>query len=65
MIQKGSCLKVSDNSGAKWSKCIKVFGKTSIAQVGDFILVTLKKIVNQKKVKKKIIYIGLIVTQKF
>ena len=65
MLQKGSIVKVSDNSGARWASCIKVLSKSQIGVTGDFILVTLKKISNQKKVKKKIIYLGLIVNQKF
>ena len=46
MIQVESQLKIVDNSGGKWAKCI---------------LVVLKKISNQKKVKKRTKYIGLIV----
>ena len=51
MIIKGSSLKVIDNSGAKWSKCIKVIGKSSIGNTGDLILVTLTNFKNRKKVK--------------
>jgi large subunit ribosomal protein L14 len=63
MIQVESNLKVVDNSGAKWAKCILVRkkGKHSWATVGMFILVSLKKFSNKKKVNKRIIYIGLIV----
>ena len=60
MISKGSSLKVIDNSGAKWSKCIKVIGKSSIGNTGDLILVTLTNFKNRKKVKKRTIYLGLI-----
>lgn len=60
MITKGSSLKVIDNSGAKWSKCIKVIGKSYIGNTGDLILVTLTNFKNRKKVKKRTIYLGLI-----
>jgi large subunit ribosomal protein L14 len=60
MITKGSSLKVIDNSGAKWSKCIKVIGKSLIGSTGDLILVSLTNFKNRKKVKKRTIYLGLI-----
>jgi ribosomal protein L14 len=60
MIIKGSSLKVIDNSGAKWSKCIKIIGKSLIGKTGDIILVTLSNFINRKKVKKRTIYLGLI-----
>ena len=60
MIIKGSSLKVIDNSGAKWSKCIKVIGKSLIGNTGDLILVTLSNFISRKKVKKRTIYLGLI-----
>ena len=60
MIIKGSSLKVIDNSGAKWSRCIKVIGKSLVGNTGNLILVTLSKFVNRKKVKKRTIYLGLI-----
>ena len=63
MIQIESQLKIVDNSGAKWAKCISVKkkGKNPIASVGMLILVSLKKFSNRKKVNKRIIYIGLVV----
>ncbi len=60
MIIKGSSLKVIDNSGAKWSKCIKVIGKSLIGNTGDLILVTLSNFISRKKVKKRTVYLGLI-----
>jgi large subunit ribosomal protein L14 len=65
MIIKGSSLKVIDNSGAKWSKCIKVVGTSLVGKTGDLILVTLSNFVNRKKVKKRTIYLGLIAGVKF
>ena len=63
MLQIESKLKVVDNSGAKWAKCISVKrkGKYPKATIGMLILVSLKKFSNRKKVNKRIIYVGLIV----
>ena len=63
MLQIESKLKVVDNSGAKWSKClsIKKKGKYPKATIGMLVLVSLKKIANRKKVNKKTIYVGLII----
>lgn len=65
MIIKGSSLKIIDNSGAKWSKCIKVVGKSLVGKTGSLILVTLSSFVNRKKVKKRTLYLGLIAGVKF
>ena len=67
MIIIGTNLRIVDNSGAKIAKCIKVIGKGNkkIAHVGNIILVTLKKFVARQKIKKSIIYIGLIVSSKY
>lgn len=64
MIQIESRLKVVDNSGGKWCKCISVKkkGKRVFGTVGMLILVVLKNFSNRKKVNKRIIYIGLIVS---
>ena len=67
MIQQQSIIKVSDNSGAKTVKCIKVLGgfKKKYATIGDIIVVSIQKLRNKSKktskVKKKEIYKALIV----
>jgi large subunit ribosomal protein L14 len=63
MIQVESQLKIVDNSGGKWGKCISVKrkGKHPSATIGMLILVSLKKFSNRKKVNKRTIYVGLIV----
>jgi large subunit ribosomal protein L14 len=63
MIQVESQLKIVDNSGAKWAKCISVKkkGKHPSATIGMVIFVSLKKFSNRKKVNKRTIYIGLII----
>ena len=65
MIIKESIVYSADNSGAKFLKCIHVVNKkNSVAIIGDTILVSVKKFVHKKKLKKKMIYFGLLVTTK-
>jgi large subunit ribosomal protein L14 len=67
MIQTNTKLKVSDNSGAKIVECIKVFSKskTNYAKVGDIIVVSIKKAISKKKIKKgQVIYALIIRTKK-
>jgi large subunit ribosomal protein L14 len=51
MIQQQTILKVSDNSGAKTVKCIKVLGgfKKKYAKLGDIIVVSVQKLRNKAK----------------
>lgn len=70
MIQQNTILKVSDNSGAKTVRCIKVLGgfKKKIAKIGDIIVVSIQQIrnsiKNNIKVKKKEVYRALIIRTK-
>jgi ribosomal protein L14 len=63
MIIKESIVYSADNSGAKFLKCIDVLNKkNTIASIGDTILVSVKNFVHRKRLKKKLIYFGLLVT---
>jgi len=70
MIQQRTILKVSDNSGAKTVRCIKVLGgfKKKYATVGNIVVVSVQKLRNKSKktskVKKKEIYKALIIRTK-
>jgi len=70
MIQQQTTLKVSDNSGAKTVRCIKVLGgfKKKYAKLGDIVVVSIQKLRNKlkktSKVKKKEIYKALIIRTK-
>lgn len=67
MIQQRSILRVSDNSGAKTVRCIKVLGgvKKKIAELGDTIVVSVQQLRNRSKntakVKKKDVYRAIII----
>ena len=69
MLQVGSKLDVSDNSGAKKVECIKVLNKhsKSFAYLGDFVIVSVKqlRLKGNVKVKKKDICLGLIFRTKY
>jgi large subunit ribosomal protein L14 len=70
MIQQKTKLRVSDNSGAKSVRCIKVLGgfKKKIAKLGDIIVVSVQQLRNKSKntskVKKKEVYKALIIRTK-
>ena len=57
MIQVGTTLAISDNSGAKKARCIKILKKTkkNNAQIGDLIVVSLQETnpKNKSKTLKK------------
>ena len=56
MIQQQTLLKVSDNSGAKTAKCIKVLGgfNKKTAKIGQVIVVTIKELRNKSKYSSKV-----------
>jgi large subunit ribosomal protein L14 len=56
MIQQQSILKVSDNSGAKTAKCIKVIGgfNKKSAKLGDIVVVSVQKLRNKAKITSKV-----------
>lgn len=70
MIQSQTILKVSDNSGAKTVKCIKVLGgfKKKYAKLGNTIVVSIQQLRNKakktSKVKKGEVYKALIIRTK-
>ena len=61
MIQQQTILKVSDNSGAKTVKCIKVLGgfKKRYATLGDIIVVSVQQLRNKSKKTSKILKGGV------
>lgn len=70
MIQQRTLLKVSDNSGAKTVRCLKILGgfKKKNAKLGEIIVVSIQELRNKEKktskVKNKEIYKALIVRTK-
>ena len=70
MIQPQTILKVSDNSGAKTVKCIKVLNgfKKKYAKLGDYIIVSVQQLRNKfrttSKVKKGEVHKALVIRTK-
>lgn len=52
MIRIGERIKVIDNSGAKFGRCIGIYKNQKEAKLGDIILLTIKKVKPNKRVKK-------------
>lgn len=66
MIQLNTYLKSMDNSGARYVKCIKClngFSRT-YSYSGDFILVSIKTLRFQRRVKTKEIHLALVTRTK-
>jgi len=55
MIKINSVLKVVDNSGARFAQCLRVLSKSpkNAAYIGDLIIVSVKRVVPNKKNKKR------------
>jgi large subunit ribosomal protein L14 len=68
MVQTRTVLKVIDNSGAKYVRCLKVLGKKKVGYTGDLIVVSVLNLRRGRgrkiRVKRKEICIGLISSSK-
>jgi large subunit ribosomal protein L14 len=70
MIQQQTIIKVSDNSGAKTVRCIKILNgfRKKYAKLGDVIVVSVQQLRNKSKktsrVQKKKIYQAMIIKTK-
>jgi len=55
MIQPGTSLIVSDNSGAKIVECIRILGRTgrSLGSIGDLSVVSVKELRKKGNIKVK------------
>ena len=65
MIITGTRINVADNSGARTVGCIKVLGSHKYGVIGDSLIVSVKKCIPHKKVKKHEIYTGILIRQSF
>jgi large subunit ribosomal protein L14 len=66
MIQRETILKVPDNSGAYYLKCIQLLKNTKYnnAKIGNKIIITIKKVKSKKKIKRKQIFTCIIIKTK-
>ena len=68
MVQHGTYLRITDNSGGKYALCIKLLGYykyNSRTEIGNILVIVLKKIKhNLKKIKKHSIYYSVLIRTK-
>ncbi len=66
MIQPETYVKVTDNSGAKTAKVIRILGGTKrrYAEIGDEVVITVRVAEPRKNVKKKQVLRAVVVRQK-
>jgi large subunit ribosomal protein L14 len=69
MIQNRTILKVIDNSGAKYVRCLKVLNKKKVGYLGDLIIVSVLSLRRGRgrkiRVKRKELCLGLISSIKY
>ena len=69
MIQNRTVLKVIDNSGAKYVRCLKILHKKKIGYLGDLIIASVLSLRRGRgrkiRVKRKELCLGLISTVKY
>ena len=63
MLYVKSIVKVSDNSGARYAKCIRILKRRpkAVAEVGDIVILSIKRAAPHKKIKKGSIQKGVVV----
>ena len=66
MVQAGTTVKITDNSGAKIGKIFKILGgsRRRYAQIGDVVILSVKIAEARKRVKKKDVVKAVIVRQR-
>jgi large subunit ribosomal protein L14 len=66
MVQAGTTVKITDNSGAKIGKIFKILGgsRRRYAYIGDVVILSVKIAEPRKAVKKKDVVKGVVVRQK-
>lgn len=65
MISINTILNVSDNSGARLVKCIRVYKNKKKGSIGDNILISVRSYNPKKKIKKGEIYLALIIRTRY
>jgi large subunit ribosomal protein L14 len=66
MIQDGTKVKITDNGGGIEAKVFKVLGgsKRRYAQIGDLVIIAVRKAQPRKQVKKKDVHHAVVVRQR-
>ena len=65
MIQAGTNVKITDNSGGKMGRVFKVLkgSKRRYARIGDLVVLSIKSAEPRKQIKKKDVVYGVVVRQ--
>lgn len=66
MIQAGTRVKITDNTGARTGQVFKVLGgsKRRYARLGDLVVLSVKTAEPRKQIKKKAVVRGVVVRQR-
>lgn len=66
MIQDGTKVKITDNGGGTDAKVFKVLGgsKRRYAEIGDLVVISVKKAQPRKAIKKKDVHTAIVVRQR-
>lgn len=66
MIQAGTQVKITDNSGGRIGKVFKILGgsKRRYARIGDIVVLSIQTAEPRKQIKKKAVVRGLVVRQR-
>jgi large subunit ribosomal protein L14 len=69
MVQSRTILKVIDNSGAKYVRCLKVLNKKKVGYLGDLLVVSVLSLRRGRgrkiRVKRKDLCLGLVASIKY
>jgi len=66
MIQDGTNVKITDNGGGTEARVFKVLGgsKRRYAEIGDLVVISVKKAEPRKAIKKKDVHTAIVVRQR-
>lgn len=64
MIQKQTIIKVTDNSGVRYAKCIQIYGNTAMGSINSIMLITVRNLKLAGKLKKGAILKSIIIRLK-
>lgn len=65
MIQTQTILKLGDNSGVRFAKCIQVYNQKNVGSINSFVLVSIKNVRLKGKIKKGDLLKAIIIRLKY
>jgi large subunit ribosomal protein L14 len=61
MIFSESVLHILDNSGVRFGKTLRIYNKSDCGKVGDTVLISVRKYIPNKKIKKGMMFKAVII----